>query len=90
MPTITFEPEIKKLRAKARQRMDLPEEDNHDPLQTFTGASMTGEVSLLVLEAEMLAEGRELGNPHIPIDVDTLVAAQKQIAENGHSPAWAQ
>jgi len=87
---VTFEPDIKKLRAIARQRFDYPDKDNHDPLETPTGVSMTGRVDLLVLEAEMIADGRELGNPHIPADTDTLVEAQKRITENGHTPAWTQ
>ncbi|QIO22598.1 hypothetical protein [Haloarcula sp. JP-L23] len=43
---------------------------------------------MLRLEAEMVAEGRELGNPNIPVNEVVLEAAVGQIRADGHEPAW--
>ncbi|WP_135302658.1 hypothetical protein [Haloarcula amylovorans] len=53
-----------------------------------SGPSTTGDVDMLRLEAEMVAEGRELSNPHIPLDEETLTEAVEKIERDGHTPAW--
>jgi hypothetical protein len=50
--------------------------------------STTADVDLLVTEAELVADGVALGNPHIPADAETLAVARDRIDANGHTPAW--
>lgn len=50
--------------------------------------SRTGNVDLLVMEAELAAEDRMNGNPHIPIDAETRATAREKIDAAGLSPAW--
>lgn len=50
--------------------------------------STTGDVELLVIEAELLADGEGSDNPHIPLDDQTREAAIEQIEERGLTPAW--
>lgn len=50
--------------------------------------SMTGNVDLLVIEAELLAEGRTLSNPHIPLSDAVAEAARSRIDAAGNNPAW--
>lgn len=91
MKAADLEPEIKRLRALRWQDMSEKDEDNHNPLETRVGVSTTGDVSMLVLEAEMQAgDEYEIGNPHIPATVDVKERAEKQIAAAGHTPAWEQ
>jgi len=52
--------------------------------------SLTGDVGLLVLEAEMVKEGKELENPHIPITKEVKEAAVSQLKDDGLNPAWEQ
>jgi len=113
---IELEPEIKVLRAKARDAQtdefitDYDEiNDDGDKIEKVThqkksgetvtsesnltalytaGPATTGTTKLLVLEAEMVAEGYELENPHIPMDTETMEQAKQQIEANGHTPAW--
>lgn len=110
-----LEPEIKVLRAKARDSLTEDWITKHDKINgdgdkidevryrrgdnTYDvnlshlfgpSPSTTGDVDLLVLEAEMQADGKELRNPHVPIDTDVLAQAVERITEAGHSPAWEQ
>lgn len=50
--------------------------------------STTGDIEMLVLEAELVADGTALDNPHVPADEETLRQARQQIEQNGHTPAW--
>lgn len=52
--------------------------------------SRTGTVSLLVLEAELADDGKDLANPHIPTGEDTLRDALNQMETKGLTPAWEQ
>jgi len=53
-------------------------------------ASTTGDVDLIVLEAEMAAEGRDMTNPHIPISTEVLQQARDRLSDAGLTPAWEQ
>lgn len=113
-----LEPEIKVLRAKARDSLpnDIVEDydkinDDGDKIevQTWTtrsggeketehnltamyrpGPSTTGDVDMLVLEAEMMANGRDLDNPHIPSTVAVKDEALERLADQDLEPAWSQ
>lgn len=118
---IELEPEIKVLRAKARdalpdcvitdpERYDTVNDDGEKIREIAMAGpqgttktiednvtvpykptvSTTGDVGLLVLEAEMQAEGRELGNPHIPATTEARDKALDRIKSAGLSPAWEQ
>jgi hypothetical protein len=50
--------------------------------------STTGDVGMLVMEAELLADGVDLENPHIPADEETLEQARQRIETNDLTPAW--
>jgi len=50
--------------------------------------STTGDVDLIVLEAEMKSEGREMENPHIPINERVLDKATERLAQADLTPAW--
>jgi hypothetical protein len=50
--------------------------------------STTSDVDMLRLEAEMLAEGRDLGNPHLPDSEETLQEAVEVIERDGNVPTW--
>lgn len=55
------------------------------------GASMTGDVDLLALEAEMQASDEyTIENAHVPITTDVRDRALERIEAAGHSPAWEQ
>lgn len=111
-----LEPDIKVLRAKARDSLTEDWITKHDKMNdagekieevryrrssdnTFDvnlshlfgpAPSTTGDVGLLVLEAEMQADGKELDNPHVPINPEVLDRATEEIEAAGHSPAWVQ
>ena len=55
-----------------------------------TCVSTTSDVEMLRLEAELLAEGKELDNPHIPMTEETLHEAAEAIKTDGHTPWWEQ
>lgn len=50
--------------------------------------SRTGDVSIIVLEAELADDGTELANPHVPTGADTLESALDQMETKGLTPAW--
>lgn len=50
--------------------------------------STTGDIEILELEAEMVAEGREMDNPHVPSSTKLMEQARSKIEQNGHAPAW--
>lgn len=52
--------------------------------------STTGDMDLLKTEAELSAEGTELGNSHVPIDEDTLERFLEWCEQNDMIPAWEQ
>lgn len=52
------------------------------------GLSTTGDVEMLVREAELVADGVELGNPHIPFNETILERATARIEAEGLTPAW--
>jgi len=57
----------------------------------WPGASTTGDVDMLVLEAEMRAgDEYELSNPHIPATVEARNEALDRMQSEGLSPAWEQ
>ncbi|MDS0258589.1 hypothetical protein NDI56_04080 [Haloarcula sp. S1CR25-12] len=52
------------------------------------GVSTTGQLWILRTEAELLADGVDLDNPHIPASEDILEEAVDKIEADGHEPAW--
>jgi len=50
--------------------------------------STTGDVDMLRLEAELLAEGRNLDNPHLPDSEATFAEAVEAIERDGNTPTW--
>jgi hypothetical protein len=50
--------------------------------------STTSDVEMLRLEAEMLADGYDLDNPHLPDTEDTLEEAVAAIKSDGNTPTW--
>ena len=50
--------------------------------------STTGGVDILVIEARLVADGRDVRNPHVPADTDTLARAKDRIESEGLTPAW--
>lgn len=86
-----LEPEIKKLRAIRWQNMGSHEKGEKEPLSVRVGASTTGDVDLLVLEAEMAQDNSySVKNPHIPINTEKLAEAKERIEKEGLTPAWEQ
>lgn len=68
---------------------DTTQTTEHDLTAMYqAGPSTTGQVWILRTEAEMLAEGRDLGNPHIPASEGVLEEAVEKIEADGHEPAW--
>lgn len=55
-----------------------------------SGPSTTDNVEMLVIEAKLAEEGKDLPNPHIPIGMDTLEEAKNRIEAKDLTPAWAQ
>jgi hypothetical protein len=64
----------------------LPEE-----LQCRPGKRTSGDVSLLVIEAELVHEGKDLDNPAEPADAETVndVMRKLEAREEDLRPAWA-
>lgn len=114
-----LEPEIKVLRAKARDALDESFIDDFDTTndegdkieeQVVAGpantektieinlskmyrptASTTGDVGLLVLEAEMAAgDEYTIQNAHVPATVEKRDEAIERIEAAGYTPAWEQ
>jgi hypothetical protein len=50
--------------------------------------STTGDIDILRVEAELLAEGNPPGNPHVPINAEVREQAREVIEANGDTPAW--
>jgi len=50
--------------------------------------SRTSKVDILRIEAELVADGREPDNPHIPASGEVLETAREQIEADGNTPAW--
>lgn len=50
--------------------------------------STTGDVDLLVIEADLLADGVDLENPHVPATTDVLEQARSRIEQQDLEPAW--
>jgi hypothetical protein len=50
--------------------------------------SRTSQVDILRIEAELVADGREPDNPHIPTSGEVLEDAREQIEADGNTPAW--
>jgi len=53
-----------------------------------TAPSRTADVEILRIEAELVADGREPDNPHIPTSGEVLETARGQIEADGNTPAW--
>jgi len=79
------DPEISKLRAQARKR--IREQTDADSLWR-TGPSTTSDIDMLVLEAEMIDNDRELDNPHIPASEDVRQDALEQLSDHDLEPGW--
>jgi hypothetical protein len=118
----TIEPEIKVLRAKARDQLPdcvIEDESLYDTTnddgekikehtvngpdgtsktidsnmtRSFQAAvSTTGDVDMLVLEAELKADDdHTIGNPHVPITTEVRDAALERITDQDLEPAWSQ
>jgi len=68
---------------------DTTQTTEHDLTAMYrTGPSTTGQVWILRTEAELVADGVDLGNPHIPATEDILEEAVEKIRADGHEPAW--
>jgi len=68
---------------------DTTQTTEHDLTAMYqTGPSTTGQVWILRTEAELVADGVDLDNPHIPATEDILEDAVKKIRADGHEPAW--
>lgn len=50
--------------------------------------SVTGSMSILVLEAKLLDGGKDLKNPHIPNSKELLERARSKLDGMGLQPAW--
>jgi len=50
--------------------------------------STTGDIQLLQTEAELIDDGVELENPHIPASVELLERAKNTLSKEGLTPAW--
>ena len=68
---------------------DTTQTAEHDLTAMYrTGPSTTGQVWILRTEAELIADGVDLGNPHIPATEAILEEAVEKIRADGHEPAW--
>ena len=59
-----------------------------DHLQERPGKRTSGSVELLVIEAELVAAGKDLDNPAQPADADVVNDVMARLDE-GVRPAWA-
>lgn len=50
--------------------------------------STTNNMEIIMLDAEMLTEGYELDNPHIPASEEMLDRAHEKLTNEGLEPAW--
>lgn len=50
--------------------------------------SRSSNIDHIRIEAELIAEGKDLKNPHIPSNDDVLETALERLAEEGLTPAW--
>jgi hypothetical protein len=50
--------------------------------------STTSDIDLLVIEAELVADGADLDNPHVPVTDDLRETALARLDDEGLSPAW--
>jgi len=50
--------------------------------------STTGDIDMLRIEAELVDEGEDLDNPHVPINDDVRARAVDAIESEGLTPAW--
>ena len=50
--------------------------------------STTGDMEILRIEAELVADGKDLENPHVPADADLLERATNVLSNEGLTPAW--
>jgi len=67
----------------AQRRESLSEVITMEP-----GRRKTGNVELLEIEAELVADGHEPDNPAIPVDTDTGEAFRERIEDTDLVPAW--
>lgn len=52
------------------------------------GPSTTGDIEMLRIEAELVADGKDLDNPHVPVNDDVRARAVDAIESEGLTPAW--
>ena len=54
------------------------------------GARQTGNIEMLVIEAELVAEGKQLDNPAKPVDMETGEAFAERLEQHEEDlvPAW--
>lgn len=64
--------------------------DRRDPLDVPAGRRTTGDIDILVIEAELVAEGKDVENPAIPADTDVAREAAERIVERGMEPQWGE
>lgn len=65
----------------------MSDDADHNPLQHPPGDRTSGDVSLLGIEAELVAEGNELDNPARPADADTAERLHERLDDDVR-PAW--
>jgi len=70
--------------------IDPASETGHglDNITTEPGRRKTSNVEMLVIEAELVADGNEPDNPAIPVDAETGEAFRDRIEETELVPAW--
>lgn len=53
-----------------------------------TAPSTTGNMDILRIEAELVDDGKDLDNPHVPVNEDVQARAKDMIESEGLTPAW--
>lgn len=75
------------------EEIDAEREQAHDPLANITmepGRRKTDNVELLVIEAELVADGHEPDNPAVPVSVEAGEKLRERLDEHEDDlvPAW--
>jgi hypothetical protein len=65
----------------------MTDDEDHNPLRHPAGDRTSGDVSLLRIEADLVAEGAELDNPARPADAETAERLHERLDADVR-PAW--